>query len=298
MTNPLTKPEVPFYGKIESAPLPGAGGNKSRDKSGKKNVVLESVMKVVILAGGMGTRISEETSVRPKPLIEIGGRPILWHIMKIYSYHGFNEFIICLGYKGYMIKEYFANYFLHMSDITFDIANNKMEVHQHQAEPWKVSLIDTGDETQTGGRLRRVKDHIGDDDFFFTYGDGVGSIDIAALLAFHRTHGAAATVTAVRPPGRFGAMALDDDAVIRFEEKPHGDGGWINGGFFVLKPSVIARIAGDTIPWEREPLEQLAAERQLRAFRHEGFWHPMDTLRDRSYLEGLWASGKAPWKRW
>lgn len=255
-------------------------------------------MKVVILAGGMGTRLAEETVARPKPLVELGGRPILWHIMKIYSAHGLNDFIICLGYKGYMIKEYFANYFLHMSDVTFDISNNKMEVHQHQAEPWRVSLIHTGDQTQTGGRLRRVREYLDGEDLCFTYGDGVGNVDITAARAFHQQHGRLATVTAVRPPGRFGAMAMDGDTVTHFEEKPHGDGGWINGGFFILKPAVLDYIEGDQTYWERRPLERLAAEQQLRAYRHQGFWHPMDTVRDRTYLEDLWNSGQAPWKVW
>lgn len=255
-------------------------------------------MKAVILAGGLGTRISEETGNRPKPMIEIGGKPILWHIMKIYSSHGVNDFVICCGYKGYVIKEYFANYFLHMSDVTFDLAHNRTEVHQRKAEPWRVTLVDTGDSTQTGGRLRRVADYVRDDVFCMTYGDGVGDIDIGASIAFHRSHGGLATMTATQPPGRFGALELEGNSVQRFLEKPHGDGGWINGGFFVLSPAVIDYIEGDDMPWERAPLERLAEERKLRAFFHEGFWQPMDTLRDKNHLESLWASGEAPWKVW
>ena len=255
-------------------------------------------MKVVILAGGIGSRISEESHLRPKPLIEIGGKPILWHIMKIYSAHGLNDFIVCLGYKGYMVKEYFANYFLHMSDVSFDIANNRMEVLQKNVEPWRVTLIDTGESTMTGGRLKRVRDHLKDGDFCFTYGDGVGDIDIGKLVAFHRAQKALATVTAVQPPGRYGALRVVDNRVVRFEEKPDGEGGWINGGFFILSPAAIGYIDGDDTYWEREPLERLAAEGQLSAYRHEGFWQPMDTLRDKNQLEALWDSGKAPWKTW
>ncbi|MBZ9656072.1 glucose-1-phosphate cytidylyltransferase [Phyllobacterium lublinensis] len=255
-------------------------------------------MKAVILAGGLGTRISEETSSRPKPMIEVGNRPILWHIMKIYSHHGINDFIVCCGYKGYVIKEYFANYFLHMSDVTFDMQNNKMEVLQNSAEPWRVSLVDTGEATMTGGRLRRVRDYLGDEDFCFTYGDGVGDIDITALVAFHREQGRLATLTATQPPGRFGSLALDGHKIQSFQEKPQGDGGWINGGFFVLSPKVIDYIDGDTSIWEREPLETLAKEQQLNAWFHHGFWQPMDTLRDKNHLEELWASGQAPWKSW
>jgi glucose-1-phosphate cytidylyltransferase len=255
-------------------------------------------MKAVILAGGLGTRISEETIVKPKPMIEIGGKPILWHIMKLYAAHGLNDFVICCGYKGYVIKEYFANYFLHMSDVTFDMVNNTMEVHQRKAEPWKVTLVDTGDNTMTGGRLKRVRDYVGDEDFCFTYGDGVGSVDITALLAFHKAHGKLATVTATQPPGRFGALDIQDDRIISFQEKPHGDGGYINGGFFVLSPAVIDYIAGDNTSWEREPVERLATEGQLHAYRHDGFWQPMDTLRDKTHLEELWQSGQAPWKVW
>ena len=256
------------------------------------------VKKAVILAGGLGTRISEESDTRPKPMIEIGGKPILWHIMKIYSSHGINEFIICCGYKGYAIKEYFANYFLHMSDVTFDMKNNKMEVLQNSAEPWKVSLVDTGESTMTGGRLKRVREYLGDDDFCFTYGDGVGDIDISALIAFHEAEGRLATLTATQPPGRFGSLAMDGNIIKSFEEKPQGDGGWINGGFFVLSPKVIDLIEGDKTVWESGPLESLAKDRQLNAWFHNGFWQPMDTLRDKRHLEELWDSGKAPWKKW
>ena len=255
-------------------------------------------MKAVILAGGLGTRISEETSIRPKPMIEIGGKPILWHIMKIYSAHGVNEFIICLGYKGYLIKEYFANYFLHTSDVTFDMQNNKMEVHQNNSEPWKVTLVDTGDESMTGGRLKRVSKFLGDEDFCFTYGDGVSNIDIAESIKFHKSQNTLATLTAVQPPGRFGALNMDDHKIKGFQEKPMGDGGWINGGFFILSPKVIAEIEDDHTIWEREPLEQLAKAGQLSAYKHKGFWQPMDTLRDKNHLEELWQSGKAPWKNW
>lgn len=254
-------------------------------------------MKVVLLAGGLGTRISEETSVRPKPMVEIGGKPILWHIMKIYAAHGLTEFIVCCGYKGYLIKEYFANYFLHMSDVTIDLAKNSLEVHQKKAEPWRVTLVDTGETTQTGGRLRRVRDYI-DGDFCMTYGDGVGSINITELLAFHRAHGKQATMTAVQPPGRFGALEMNGTQVRSFMEKPTGDGGWINGGFFVLNPSAIDLIEGDETLWERQPLEALAKSDQLQAYFHHGFWQPMDTLRDKTHLEELWTSGKAPWKKW
>jgi len=255
-------------------------------------------MKAVILAGGLGTRLSEETIVRPKPMVEIGGRPVLWHIMKIYSAHGINDFIICCGYKGYMIKEYFANYFLHTSDVTFDLRHNRMEVHERHAEPWRVTLVDTGEQTMTGGRLRRVRDYLGNEDFCFTYGDGVGDVDISRLIAFHRQQGALATLTATQPPGRFGALNLHGDRITAFQEKPQGDGGWINGGFFVLSPRVIDYIEGDDTHWEREPMERLAQEGQLSAFLHRGFWKPMDTLRDRVQLEELWDSGKAPWKVW
>lgn len=255
-------------------------------------------MKAVILAGGLGTRISEETSTRPKPMIEIGGRPIIWHIMKIYSSFGINDFVICCGYKGYIIKEYFANYFLHSSDVTFDIAKNVMEVHQNSGEPWRVTLVDTGESTQTGGRLKRVAKYLGNEDFCMTYGDGVGNVDIASLIAFHRSHGALATMTATQPPGRFGAIELNGNYVNRFLEKPHGDGGWINGGFFVLSPKVIGYVESDDTPWERAPLENLAKDGQLRAYFHEGFWQPMDTLRDRNHLESLWTEGNAPWKLW
>ena len=256
------------------------------------------MMKAVILAGGLGTRISEETDTRPKPMIEIGGRPILWHIMKMYSSHGIHDFIICCGYKGYVIKEYFANYFLHMSDVTFDMQHNEMKVLQKFAEPWSVTLIDTGEETMTGGRLKRVRNHLDDSDFCFTYGDGVGDIDIGKLIAFHKTQGHLATLTAVQPPGRFGALALDGTLVTNFLEKPEGDGGWVNGGFFVLSPRVIDYIDGDATVWEREPMDRLAREGQLGAWFHKGFCQPMDTLRDKSHLEEMWASGKAPWKSW
>lgn len=255
-------------------------------------------MKAVILAGGLGTRISEETSARPKPMVEIGGKPILWHVMKIYAAHGINDFIICLGYKGYMVKEYFANYFLHMSNITFDMAQNKMEVHQNSAEPWRVTLVDTGENTMTGGRLKRVRQYLDDEDFCFTYGDGVGDIDIAELISFHKQQNTLATLTAMQPPGRFGALVLEQDLVARFQEKPEGDGSWINGGFFVLSPKVIDYIDGDNTTWEREPMERLAAEKQMSAYRHRRFWQPMDTLRDKNHLEELWANGKAPWKIW
>jgi len=256
-------------------------------------------MKAVILAGGMGTRISEETHLKPKPMIEIGGRPILWHIMKMYSSHGVNDFVICCGYKGYLIKEYFANYFLHMSDVTFDMANNKMKVHHKHAEPWKVTLVDTGDDSMTGGRLKRVADYVQDEpNFCFTYGDGVADVDISASIAFHLAHGKLATVTAVRPPGRYGALTRDGDHVRGFTEKPRGDGGLINGGFFILQPRCLARIATDDTSWEEQPLSSLADEGELMAFEHAGFWQPMDTLRDKNMLEDLWQTGKAPWKTW
>jgi glucose-1-phosphate cytidylyltransferase len=256
-------------------------------------------MKAVVLAGGLGTRISEETQVRPKPMVEIGGKPILWHILKMYSAHGINEFIICCGYKGYMVKEYFANYFLHMSDVTFDMANNQMQVHHRKAEPWKVTLVDTGEDTLTGGRLKRVAGYLhGEPAFCFTYGDGVADIDIGASVAFHRAHGKPATVTAVQPAGRYGALALDGARVAGFVEKPRGDGGWINGGFFVLSPDVLAGIEGDGSSWEADDLPRIAAASDLMAFEHRGFWQPMDTLRDKTLLEQLWASGAAPWKTW
>ena len=255
-------------------------------------------MKAVILAGGLGTRISEETSVRPKPMVEIGGKPVLWHIMKIYAHHGITDFIICLGYKGYMIKEYFANYFLHMSDVTIDMKSNKMDVHQNSVEPWRVTLVDTGDDTMTGGRLKRVGRYLDDEDFCLTYGDGLGDIDIAKLVAFHKEQGRLATVTATQPGGRFGALVLKQEKVVAFQEKPAGDGGWINGGYFVLSPKVIDFIDGDNTTWEREPMERLAQEGQMAAYFHKGFWQPMDTMRDKNHLEELWASGKAPWKVW
>jgi glucose-1-phosphate cytidylyltransferase len=257
-------------------------------------------LKAVILAGGLGTRISEETYLKPKPMIEIGGRPILWHIMKLYSAHGIHDFVICCGYKGYLIKEYFANYFLHMSDVTFDMEKNEMQVHQRKVEPWRVTLVDTGDDTLTGGRLGRVRDYLRDEEAFcFTYGDGVSDVDITALVAFHRAHGRKATVTAVQPPGRYGALDTDDGHRVRgFAEKPKGDGGWINGGFFVLAPSCLDYIEGDQSSWEGEPLARLAADGELMAFEHGGFWQPMDTLRDKNQLEDLWQTGRAPWKKW
>jgi glucose-1-phosphate cytidylyltransferase len=256
-------------------------------------------MKVVILAGGLGSRLAEETIVRPKPMVEIGGKPILWHIMKIYSQHGFTDFIICLGYKGYLIKEFFANYFLHTSDVTLHLADNRMEVHRNTSESWRVTLVDTGDQSQTGGRIKRILPYVADDPYFaLTYGDGVADVDIPAEIAFHLAHGRKATVTAVRPVGRFGAMGIDGERVVAFEEKPETDGGWINGGFFLLSPSVGALIAGDQTVWEREPMEALAAGDELRAFVHGGFWHPMDTLRDRNFLEEQWAKGAARWKTW
>ncbi len=256
-------------------------------------------MKAVILAGGLGTRISEESINKPKPMIEIGGKPILWHIMKIYSEHGVNDFIICCGYKGYLIKEYFANYFLHMSDITFDMQNNKMHVHEAHAEPWKVTLVDTGDNSMTGGRIRRIADYVRDDEAFcLTYGDGVGNIDVSASIAFHKQHNRLATVTAAFPQAKFGALDIDGDRVANFQEKPKGDNGMVSAGFFVLSPKVIDYIAGDQTSWESSPLENLAHDNQLSVFRHEGFWQPMDTLRDKQHLEQLWRSGKAPWKNW
>lgn len=256
-------------------------------------------MKAVILAGGLGTRLSEETSLRPKPMVEIGGKPILWHIMKMYSAHGINDFIICCGYKGYVIKEYFANYFLHMSDVTFNMRDNTMKVHDQRAEDWNITLVDTGDESMTGGRLRRVADYVKDEEAFcFTYGDGVSDINISATLDFHKSHGKAATLTATYPPGRFGALDIQQGQVMNFKEKPKGDGALINGGFFVLKPEVLQYLKDDSTTWEQEPLMNLAAEGQLMAFEHPGFWQPMDTLRDKHYLEELWQSGKAPWKTW
>jgi glucose-1-phosphate cytidylyltransferase len=254
-------------------------------------------MKVVILAGGLGSRLSEETTVRPKPMVELGGKPVLWHIMKTYSHYGLNDFVICLGYKGYVIKEYFANYFMHMSDITINLANNELKVHQSMSEPWTVTLVDTGETTMTGGRLKRVRQHI-DGTFCFTYGDGLSDVNITDLLAFHREQGTTATLTAVQPPGRFGVIDFREEKISAFQEKPSGQGGWINGGFFVLEPEVIDTIEGDATVWEREPLEHLARAGQLSAYKHDGFWQPMDTLRDRTYLESLWASGQAPWKVW
>jgi glucose-1-phosphate cytidylyltransferase len=254
-------------------------------------------MKAVILAGGMGTRISEETIVKPKPMVEIGSKPILWHIMKTYSLHGINDFIVCLGYKGYLIKEYFANYFLHQSDVTFDLANNRMEVHERHAEPWKVTLVDTGEQTMTGGRLKRIARFL-DGDFCMTYGDGVSDVNIRQLIDFHLAQKTLATLTAVQPPGRFGALAMMNRRVTSFQEKPRGDGGWVNGGFFVLAPKVLDYIEGDTTIFEQRPMQRLAEELQMSAFLHHGFWQPMDSLRDKNYLEGLWQSGQAPWKTW
>ena len=256
-------------------------------------------MKAVILAGGVGSRLMEETVARPKPMVEIGGKPILWHIMKIYSHHGINDFVICLGYRGYLIKEYFANYFLHTSDVTIDLARNSLEVHERHAEPWRVTLVDTGLESQTGGRLGRIRDYVRSDEFFcMTYGDGVGGIDVSAIVNFHREHGRLATVTATQPPGRFGVLEMEGDRVLRMKEKPLGDGGWINGGFFVLSPRVLDLIEDDHTIWEAWPMQTLARQDQLRAYQHRGFWHPMDTLRDRHYLEELWSTGRAPWRVW
>ncbi|WP_341710287.1 glucose-1-phosphate cytidylyltransferase [Limnobacter sp.] len=256
-------------------------------------------MKAVILAGGLGTRLSEETSLKPKPMVEVGGMPILWHIMKMYSHHGINDFVICCGYKGYVIKEYFANYFLHQSDVTFDMRSNTMDVHHKRAEPWTVTLVDTGENSMTGGRLGRVRKYIENDEMFcFTYGDGVGDIDIGASIAFHKQHGKAATLTATYPPGRFGALDIREGKVLNFKEKPKGDGAMINGGFFVLSPKVLGYLGGDDTVWEQAPLQGLAEDGQLMAFEHQGFWQPMDTLRDKHLLEELWATGKAPWKKW
>ena len=255
-------------------------------------------MKAVILAGGLGTRISEETHLKPKPMIEIGGKPILWHIMKIYSHYGVNDFVICCGYKGYVVKEYFANYFLHNSDVTFDMIHNEMIVHEKFAEPWKVTLVDTGDNTMTGGRLKRVKEYLGNESFCFTYGDGVSDINIKEEIEFHHKHGKLATIAAVQPPGRYGSLHIEDSLVKQFIEKPKGDGGFINGGFFILKPEVLSYIEDDSISWEDQPLQNLANEGNLMAYIHQGFWQPMDTLRDKKQLEELWTSGKAPWKMW
>jgi len=264
---------------------------RSRTRGGKR-------LKAVILAGGYGTRIVEETQTRPKPLIEVGGRPILWHILKTYSFHGVRDFIICCGYKGYMIKEYFANYSLHMSDVTFDMRDNSMKVHHNSVEPWSVTLVDTGESTMTGGRLRRVRNYLDDEDFCFTYGDGLSDVDVTALLEFHRSSGRLVTVTAIKPPGRYGALSVKGTQVTGFKEKPNGDGGWINGGYFVVNPKAIDYIADDATPWETEPLERLAVENQLAAYLHRGFWQPIDTLRDKNHVESLWASGKAPWNVW
>jgi glucose-1-phosphate cytidylyltransferase len=255
-------------------------------------------MKAVILAGGFGSRLSEETAVRPKPMVEIGGKPILWHIMKIYAAHGVEEFVICLGYKGYLIKEYFANYSLHTCDVSFDLAKGDMEIHRSETEPWRVTLVDTGEQTMTGGRLKRVLPYLGEEDFCFTYGDGVSDVDISALIEFHRAQGTSATVTGVQPPGRFGALDVNGDRVGKFEEKPRGDGGWTNGGFFVLSAAVARYLEDDDTVWEQEPMRALAQEGQLACYRHEGFWQAMDTLRDRNHLEELWQSGAAPWRSW
>ncbi len=255
-------------------------------------------MKAVILAGGLGTRLAEETAVRPKPMIEVGGRPVLWHLLKSYSHHGINDFVICLGYRGFVIKEYFANYFLHMSDVTFDLAENRMEVCHRHCEPWRVTLVDTGDQTQTGGRLKRVRDYVDGEPFCFTYGDGLSDVNVRELVDFHQSQGRLATLTAVQPAGRFGALDIEGQRISRFEEKPQGDGSWVNGGFFVLQPEAIDLIAGDHTVWEREPMEQLARDGQLSAFTHCGFWQPMDTLRDKMKLEELWQTGRAPWKVW
>ena len=256
-------------------------------------------MKAVILAGGLGTRLSEETHLKPKPMVEVGGKPVLWHILKIFSHFGIHEFVICCGYKGYLIKEYFANYFLHTSDVTFHMdRDNQMEIHQRKNEPWKVTLVDTGDLSQTGGRLGRVRPYLNDESFCFTYGDGVADVNIQGLIEHHRRQGRLATLTAVQPPGRYGALHLDGGVVQQFQEKPDGDNAWINGGFFVLEPSVLDLIAGDTTSWEADVLPRLATDGQLSAYRHTGFWQPMDTLRDRTRLEELWASGQAPWKLW
>jgi len=255
-------------------------------------------MKAVILAGGLGTRLSEETMIKPKPMVEIGSNPILWHIMKMYSAHGINDFIICLGYKGYIIKEFFANYFLHQSDVTFDLLENKLEIHTNYSEPWKVTLVDTGNTTMTGGRLKRVQRYVGDETFCFTYGDGVSDVNITSLIEYHKNHRSFATLTAVNPPGRFGALNIEGNLITKFKEKPTGSDNWINGGFFVCEPEVFDYIKDDATIWEKDPLESLAEEGKLTSFKHEGFWHPMDTLRDRMKLEELWLSGEAPWKVW
>ncbi|WP_333615332.1 glucose-1-phosphate cytidylyltransferase [Enterovirga sp.] len=278
--------------------MAGQGGFGPASRACAEARAVGKVTRAVILAGGLGTRLSEETELRPKPMVEIGGRPILWHIMKIFSAQGINDFVICLGYKGYLVKEYFTNYGLHLSDVTFDFKNDTTVVHRRDVEPWKITLVDTGAETMTGGRLRRVRDYLGDEPFCMTYGDGLADIDLRALVAFHLAHGAEATVTAVQPAGRFGALKMGGDLVDGFQEKPAGDGSWINGGFFVLAPRVLDRIGSDMTLWEREPLESLALDGQLRAFRHRGFWQAMDTLRDKRRLEELWESGRAPWKLW
>jgi glucose-1-phosphate cytidylyltransferase len=255
-------------------------------------------VKAVILAGGLGTRISEETTARPKPMVELGGRPVLWHIMKTYSSHGINDFIVCCGYRGYVIKEFFANYCLHASDVTFNLRERSMQMHNTAAEPWTVTLVDTGEDTMTGGRLKRVRDYIGEDPFCFTYGDGLSDVDVSAVVAHHKASGALATMTTVQPPGRFGAVRLEEQKIVAFDEKPQGDGAWVNGGYFVLSAGVFDYIDGDATVWEREPLERLAADGKLSAFVHRGFWQPMDTLRDKTMLEEVWAGGRAPWKVW
>jgi glucose-1-phosphate cytidylyltransferase len=255
-------------------------------------------MKAVILAGGLGTRICEETTIKPKPMVEIGGKPILWHIMKIYSAHGINEFIICLGYKGYVIKEYFANYFLHTSNVTFDMVKNKMKVHQNSSEPWRVTLVDTGDETQTGGRVKRIKEYIGNKTFCMTYGDGIGSVDITETIEFHKKMGKLATMTGVLPPGRYGSIKIQDNLITSFMEKPHGDGGWVNGGFFVLEPKVLDFVDGDSTVWEREPLNRLVANNEVAVYKHSDFWHGLDTLRDKNMIQMMWDSGNPLWKVW
>jgi len=255
-------------------------------------------MKAVILSGGFGSRLSEETSVRPKPMVEIGGKPILWHIMKIYAAHGIEDFVVCLGYKGYMIKEFFANYYLHTCDVSFDLAKGGLEIHRSETEPWRVTLVDTGEGTMTGGRLKRVLPYVGEEDFCFTYGDGLADVDITKLVAFHKSHGRRATVTAVQPPGRFGALEIEGEAVVDFKEKPRGDGGWTNGGFFVLSPELGDYLRDDATVWEQEPMQALAREGQLASYRHEGFWQAMDTMRDRNHLEELWSTGQAPWRMW
>ena len=295
---PLSGPKSRFPQSLRLPQYVQKSADYVRFRAHELGIESGAQMKAVILAGGLGTRISEETTVRPKPMVEVGGKPVLWHIMKNYSAHGIHDFVICCGYKGYVIKEYFANYFLHMSDVTFDMKNNKMEVHQQSAEPWRVTLVDTGEETMTGGRIKRVADYVRSEDFCCTYGDGIGDVNITALIEFHKQHGKLATLTATQPPGRFGALKLSGHDILAFQEKPQGDGGWINGGFFVLSPRVLEYIENDKTVWEREPMDRLSREGQIAAFFHSGFWQPMDTLRDKTHLEELWASGKAPWKTW